>query len=144
MKKLFAIALLAASSAFAANASGFRSFDMKGNLRGDFGLGLGMTFQLPKGFEAAPSLNYYFNDAHTFTIDGDFRYRFDLPRNFSIYPLAGPVFFHCDDVNKLGLNIGGGFAYDINSAWAIGMELKYQYVGDWDDVYFTLGVSYKF
>ncbi|HIR38553.1 MAG TPA: porin family protein [Candidatus Limisoma gallistercoris] len=143
MKKLLISALLAVS-AIAVQAAGLKQLDMRANLRSDFGLGVGVTFQLPKNFEVAPTLNYYFNDVHTLTIDADFRYRFELPRNFDLYPLAGPIYFHCDDVNKIGLNIGGGFAYNINSAWAIGLELKYQYVDHWDDVYLTIGAAYKF
>lgn len=124
-----------------------KSLDMKANLRGDFGIGLGVTAQLPLKFEFAPSLNYYFNDGNTLTIDADFRYRFDLPRNFSIYPVAGLVYFHCNPhhaINKIGLNIGAGFAYDINPSWAVGAELKYQYVDNWDDAYLNIGASYKF
>lgn len=90
------------------------------------------------------SLNYYFNDSNTLTIDGDFRYRFELPRNFSLYPILGPVFFHAEDYNKVGVDIGLGFAYDINSHWAIGAEGKYQYVDDWDDAYLSFCASYKF
>lgn len=143
MKKFLLIAVLCIS-ALSASAGGLRSVDMKANLRNDFGLGVGLTFQLPKNFEAAPSINFYFDDPHVLTIDGDFRYRFELPRNFSLYPVLGLVYFHADDYNKVGVNIGGGFSYDINSHWAVGLELKYQYVDHWDDVYFTMGASYKF
>ncbi|MBO8476531.1 MAG: porin family protein [Bacteroidetes bacterium] len=143
MKKLFLTAMLVIA-AITAQAAGLRQLDMRANLRSDFGLGVGVTFQLPKNFEVAPTLNYYFNDVHTLTIDADFRYRFELPRNFDIYPLAGLVYFHCDDVNKIGLNIGGGFNYNINSSWAIGLELKYQYVDHWDDLYLSIGAAYKF
>ena len=45
---------------------------------------------------------------------------------------------------KLGVDIGLGFAYDINSHWAIGAEGKYQYVDDWDDAYLSFCASYKF
>ena len=119
MKKFFIATILAVAAVLPASAQ-VRSLDMKANLRSDFGLGIGVTFQLPRNFEFAPSLNYYFNDSNTLTIDGDFRYRFELPRNFSLYPILGPVFFHADDYNKLGVDIGLGFAYDINSHWAIG------------------------
>lgn len=143
MKKFFIATILAVAAVLPASAQ-VRSLDMKANLRSDFGLGIGVTFQLPRNFEFAPSLNYYFNDSNTLTIDGDFRYRFELPRNFSIYPILGPVFFHADDYNKLGVDIGLGFAYDINSHWAIGAEGKYQYVDDWDDAYLSFCASYKF
>ena len=133
MKKFFIATILAVAAVLPASAQ-VRSLDMKANLRSDFGLGIGVTFPL----------NYYFNDSNTLTIDGDFRYRFELPRNFSLYPILGPVFFHADDYNKLGVDIGLGFAYDINSHWAIGAEGKYQYVDDWDDAYLSFCASYKF
>ena len=84
MKKFFIATILAVAAVLPASAQ-VRSLDMKANLRSDFGLGIGVTFQLPRNFEFAPSLNYYFNDSNTLTIDGDFRYRFELPRNFSLY-----------------------------------------------------------
>lgn len=148
MKKILIAATLCLS-AITASAGGLKSVDMKANLRSDFGLGVGITTQLPLNFEFAPSLNYYFSGDNTFTIDADFRYRFELPRNFSIYPTVGLIYFHTkpdhhDGINKIGLNIGGGFSYDINSSWAVGAEVKYQYVNHWDDVYLTLGASYKF
>ena len=44
MKKILLLVILSIS-AFAANAGGVRSLDMKANLRHDFGLGLGVTFR---------------------------------------------------------------------------------------------------
>lgn len=79
MKKILLLVILSIS-AFAANAGGVRSLDLKANLRHDFGLGVGVTFQLPKNFEIAPSLNFYFNDGNMLTTDLDFRYRFELPK----------------------------------------------------------------
>ena len=72
MKKFFIATILAVAAVLPASAQ-VRSLDMKANLRSDFGLGIGVTFQLPRNFEFAPSLNYYFNDSNTLTIDGDFR-----------------------------------------------------------------------
>ena len=143
MKKILILLLLAMTTGIA-SAEGLKSVDLKANLRSDFGLGVGVTLELPKNFEIAPSFNYYFNSNNTLTLDGDVRYRFALPRNFSIYPLAGILYLHNEDANKIGFNIGGGFNYDINSAWAIGVEVKYQYIDNFDDTYFALGVSYKF
>ena len=143
MKKVICLALLAAASV-PAWAGGVRSLDMKANLRSDFGLGLGLTFQLPANFEFAPSANFYFGDYNPLTLDFDFRYRFELPKGFSIYPVVGPVYYHNEDYNHLGVNLGAGFSYDVTSNWAIGLELKYQYVDDFDDTYLSFGASYKF
>ena len=71
MKKFFIATILAVAAVLPASAQ-VRSLDMKANLRSDFGLGIGVTFQLPRNFEFAPSLNYYFNDSNTLNIDGDF------------------------------------------------------------------------
>ena len=139
---LLIVSLLVAS--VSASAMGFRSLDLKANLRSDFGVGVGMSFNLPANFKFAPSFNYYFDSGNAFTIDADFRYRFDLPKSFSIYPLAGPLYFHCKDHNNIGLNVGAGFSYDINDAWSVGAEAKYQYVNHFDDFYLSLGVSYLF
>lgn len=147
MKK-FLIAAFVCCSAMSASAVGLRSLDMTANVRHDFGVGIGVTMQLPLDFEFAPAMNYFFSDDNVLTIEGDFRYRFGLPRNFSIYPLAGIAYMHADpghSVNKLGLNIGAGFSYDINSRWTAGAEMKYQYMDDdWDDAYFTAMISYSF
>ena len=79
---LLIVSLLVAS--VSASAMGFRSLDLKANLRSDFGVGVGMSFNLPANFEFAPSFNYYFDSGNAFTVDADFRYRFDLPKSFSI------------------------------------------------------------
>lgn len=126
-----------------------KSVEVKGNLRGDFGLGAGFTMPIVQQLDLAPSFNYYFGDGTVFTVDADLHYNFDLDQNWTLYPLVGLAWFHAsanigDDYNKLGANLGGGARYNINSQWAAFAEAKYQWVTDFDDSFFTLGVSYKF
>ena len=63
--------------------------------------------------------------------------------------MVGVAWFHAssgigDDYNKIGINLGGGACYNLSSKWAVFAEAKYQWVSDFDDSFFTLGVSYKF
>ena len=126
-----------------------KSVEAKGNLRGDFGLGAGFTMGIMEKVDFAPNFNYYFTDGTVFTLDGDFHYNFDLNQEWRLYPMVGIAWFHAssgigDDYNKIGINLGGGACYNISSKWAAFAEAKYQWVSDFDDSFFTLGVSYKF
>ena len=66
-----------------------KSVDVKGNLRGDFGLGVGITMPILENIDFAPNFNYYFTDGTVFTIDADFHYNFDLDQNWTLYPMIG-------------------------------------------------------
>lgn len=126
-----------------------KSVDVKGNLRGDFGLGVGVTMPILENIDFAPNFNYYFTDGTVFTIDADFHYNFDLDQNWTLYPMIGLLWFHSapeigEDYNKIGANIGGGARYNIDSQWAVFAEAKYQWVSDFDETFFSLGVNYKF
>ena len=147
MKKILFIAMMCVM-ALSATAQ-IKSVDVKGNLRGDFGLGAGFTMPVMEQIDFSPSFNYYFTDGTVFTIDADFHYNFDLAQGWTLYPLVGLAWFHAsheigDDYNKLGINLGGGARYNLNSQWAIFAEATYQWVNDFDDSFFSLGVSYKF
>jgi len=147
MKKIILMAVMCVMTLSAM--AQIKSVEAKGNLRGDFGLGIGFTMPLMQQLDFAPSFNYYFGDGTVFTVDADFHYNFDLDQNWTLYPLAGLTWFHAsakigDDYNKIGANLGGGARYNINSQWAAFAEAKYQWVTDFDDSFFTLGVSYKF
>ena len=125
MKKLFMVALLCTMTVSAM--AQIKSVDVKANLRGDFGIGAGITMPVLESIDFAPTFNYYF---------------------------AGLLWFHNgvdgigeakgEDYNKIGVNIGVGARYDINDRWAAIAEAKYQWVDGWDDTFFSLGVNYKF
>lgn len=127
-----------------------KSVDVKGNLRGDFGLGVGVTMPLQENIDFSPSFNYYFSEGVTYTIDADLHYNFNLEQGWSVYPLVGLLWFHHapkmgeGDINKIGANIGGGARYNIDSQWAVLAEAKYQWVSNFNETFFSIGVSYKF
>ena len=77
-------------------------------------------------------------------------YNFNLEQGWSVYPLVGLLWFHHapkmgeGDINKIGANIGGGARYNIDSQWAVLAEAKYQWVSNFNETFFSIGVSYKF
>ncbi len=145
MKKFLA-ALVLGVMAISASAQ-VKSIDVKGNLRHDFGVGVGITADLTHNFELSPSFNYYFGDVKFFHIDADFHYNFDLGSNFTVYPIVGATYYHADggeggeDFNKFGIDLGAGVKYDFTKRIAGFVEGKYQWVDGGDDSYFSLGVK---
>lgn len=123
----------------------FRTFDMKANLRSDFGIGVGVTMNMINpNIDFAPSYSYYFrgNDANAWHLDGDFHYNFFFP-TVELYPLVGLTYFRCGS-GYFGVNMGGGVTYNFADEWALKSELKYQLVKHWDDLFFSVGISYRF
>ena len=58
MKKLFMVALLCTMTVSAM--AQIKSVDVKANLRGDFGIGAGITMPVLESIDFAPTFNYYF------------------------------------------------------------------------------------
>ncbi len=46
--------------------------------------------------------------------------------------------------SKIGVNLGAGIQYDLNSKWAVNFEVKYQLISDFNQAVVGLGVAYKF
>ncbi len=140
MKKIFVTMMLCAMT-LAASAQ-VKSIDIKGNLRSDFGVGVGITADLIDKFEIAPSFNYYFNDANYLHIDADFHYNFEVGNNFKLYPLAGVAYHHAKgDFNKFGFNLGAGAGYQFTQKIEGFLEGKYSWVEHGDDSFFSLGIK---
>ena len=139
MKKIFATLVLCAMTL--ASSAQVKSIDIKGNLRSDFGVGVGITANITNNFELSPSFNYYFTDDNFFHIDADFHYNFGLGNNFTLYPIVGATYYHAEDFNKFGVDLGAGIKYDFTSRIAGFVEGKYQWVDGDDDSYFSLGIK---
>lgn len=146
MKKILVIAMMFVM-ALTASAQ-VKSFDVKGDLRNDFGLGLGVTCGFNERIDFAPSFNYYFVDAgHFFTVDADVHFNTRLmATDFSFYPLAGVAVMNSgakgvDSVTKLGVDLGAGVKYNVTNNVGLFLECKYQWFSKWDDLYLSLGVN---
>lgn len=146
MKKII-ITMMLCVMTLAASAQ-IKTIDVKGDLRGDFGLGVGITAGIFDKIDISPRVNYYFTkgDVTCYTIEADFHYNFDVAPQFNVYPIAGLVYYYAgaknfDSVNKLGVNLGVGGQYEITNKIAAFVEAKYQWVDGADDTYFSLGVN---
>ena len=47
-------------------------------------------------------------------------------------------------MSRLGVNLGGGVEMDITDNLLINCELKYQYVSDFEQAIFNVGIAYMF
>lgn len=157
MKKII-LSVILGVMAITASAQ-LKSVDFKANLRNDFGAGAGVTFGLTDKIDFAPAFNYFFvdGDATMWTIDADFHYNFDVAKDFQVYPIVGLGVFHTsskveasalglsvsesNSYTKIAVNIGAGCQYNFTDKVAGFVDLKYQWVDDFDDTYFSLGVK---
>lgn len=145
MKRFLLLLVICMMGAGAASAQIFRSFDVKANFRSDFGFGVGTTINMMvPNLDLVPSFNYYFRSgANAWHVDADLHYNFEVAPLVELYPLGGVSYYYCSK-GYLGLNLGGGVTYNFSPEWALKGELKYQFVKHWDDLYFSVGVSYRF
>lgn len=145
MKKIFMAAVL--SIVALAVSAQIKSVDIKGDLRSDFGIGLGISGDLTEKFEFSPALNYYFiDDVSNFQLEADFHYKLPVASDFSCYPILGIGLNYaklkgCDGETDFLVNIGGGVKYDFTPNIAGFVECKYQWIDGGDDTYFSLGVK---
>ena len=136
---------------------------------GDWAVGLNipMTFGDGTHLGFGPKIQYY--ATHALRLEASFDYyleandRIDWDLNFnlhylipvkygiSIYPVVGMTFLHrhwtvgeTKDSGNLGLNIGAGAQYDVNSNIFVNYELKYQYVNDHDRANMCVGIGFRF
>lgn len=49
-----------------------------------------------------------------------------------------------DSEGKLGVNVGIGAEYQLNDKWAVGAELKYQIISNYNQLVFGIGATYRF
>lgn len=88
-------------------------------------------------------------------------YLFPIGDKMKIYPLAGLSYTNwkyslderevlvddddtSDSVGKFGVNLGGGFQYDLTESMIFNAEVKYQLINTFDQVVFSVGLAYKF
>ena len=122
-----------------------------------FGIGLKYQYNITDNIRLEPSMNYFFenNGIDQFDINANAHYLFPMASNVRVYPLAGLTFARwsfpqliggkfSNDATRLGINFGGGAEMDITDKLMLNFELKYQFVNDFDQAIFNLGIAYMF
>ena len=119
------------------------------------GLGAKFSYSVTDPWRLAASFDYGFRNKSiaTWDVNVDAHYQFFFGKGMRAYPLAGftvmgyqtKISSYKDNTTCVGMNIGGGFQYDINDAWAVYTEMKGQLVSQHGSRFvWTVGGSYKF
>jgi outer membrane protein X len=125
------------------------------------GIGVKYQYNITDNIRLEPSMNYYFNNNYTkhgedvFDINANAHYLVPMASNIRVYPLAGLTFARwnfqevlggpwSDVITRLGVNLGGGAEMDITDQLMLNFELKYQFVSDFDQAVFNIGIAYMF
>lgn len=127
----------------------------------------------PIRLEAAFDYGFKSKGVDAMTLGVNAHYLFNVADKIKVYPIVGLGYAHCgaiafgfpdmdvddwmygdiDDydtksesvsINRFYFNIGVGGQYDINDKLAVNLELKYQYIKDFNRLPISLGVAYKF
>lgn len=116
-----------------------------------FGLGVKYQYNLTNNVRFEPSINYFFENGgkDQFDLNANVHYLYPMASYVRAYPLAGFTFARWDalkgtDFTRLGINAGAGIEFDIADKLMFNLELKYQFVSDFNQTLFNAGVSYMF
>ena len=132
------------------------------------GLGAKFSYSITDPWRLAASVDYDFKVKRTsvWDINVDCHYQFFFGKGFRVYPLLGITVVgyhttppkdlqrafeaagqtaHSVNTTCVGMNIGGGFQYDINDAWGVYTEVKGQCVSNHGSRFvWSVGGCYKF
>ena len=130
------------------------------------GLGVNFTYNVTDNIALVPSFDYFFGkdesgvETSMWDFNADVHYNFTIADKMYAYPLAGLTYTSwkaeasgfgvtvSSTDGYFGINLGGGFMYDVTPNIGLGAELKYQLLtGDGSDgsqVVFGVKATYKF
>ncbi len=133
------------------------------------GVGLKGGYGITDAIRTQATFDYFLkkNNASWWDINLDVHYLFSLGDNIKIYPLAGLTYLrgsvdgftqtvstpagsitvgsnesHSD--GNLGVNLGGGFQYDLSEKFALNAEVKFQIIKNSNQGVISAGFLYKF
>ena len=110
------------------------------------GIGAYYRYSFNEHWRIEPSLTALLHSGCSIDISVDAQYLFHLGEGWSVYPAVG---FTANDIGKwaAGLNIGGGFDFEVARNWNLSAGLKWQPMfDDWrkNPVVISIGAAYKF
>ena len=111
-----------------------------------FGIGATGRYSFTDNCRNEPSLMALLHSGCSIDISVDAQYVFHLGEGWSVYPAVG---FTANDIGKwaAGLNIGGGFDFEVARNWDLSAGLKWQPMFDdqrKNPVVISIGAAYKF
>lgn len=128
----------------------------------NIGLGVKGQYEIINHLRVEASFNYFFKNSVKFgnvksnyymwEANANVHYAIPLSTKFDIYPLAGLTVANLDNADdkayhahtKVGVNLGAGVDFNLNSHVSLNFEVKYTLVRDLDQAVFALGAVYHF
>lgn len=133
------------------------------------GIGVKGGYGITDAIRAQATFDYFLkkNNVSWWDLNLDVHYLFPLGNNIKVYPLAGLTYLRgsvdgfTQTVNtpdgtvtvgsnesysdgNLGLNLGGGFQYDLTDKLVLNAEVKFQIIKDTNQGVISAGLAYKF
>ncbi len=122
-----------------------------------FGLGLKYRYGITDKIRVEPAINYYLKQDHVSMLEvgANGHYLFPVNDKFDFYPLLGIAYFnvkaHLSDLGagysdtsygKVGLNLGIGADYKLESNIKLNLELKYMTFDGSNQLVLAAGVTF--
>lgn len=159
MKKLFLTLFLGAFSlcGFAQSAGevavggnvGVAPYIGKGHGFTNFGLGLKAQYNISDPVRLEAGLDYWATDKQKGVVDftANIQYLFNIGDSFYLYPTVGIGYGHLNgnavySANRFVIDAGVGAEYRCSQKISCGLEIKYQYMKDFQRLPITLGLTY--
>lgn len=160
MKKLFGLFILMVLVSLSSQAQDLRLGMTYGGQIEKLGLQIGGQYGITNEIDLAAGLSWFFPDetsgggvdvrSNFWMIDVDGHYNFDMGSGLRLYPLAGVNFTtarvkinsNSSSNSEIGLNIGGGAAFQLSDPLAAFAEIKY-ILGDADQAVFGFGILFS-
>lgn len=133
------------------------------------GIGVKGGYGITDAIRAQATFDYFLkkNNVSWWDLNLDVHYLFPLGNNIKLYPLAGLTYLrgsvdgvtHTVDTpagsvtvgsndsysdGNLGLNLGGGFQYDLTDKLVLNAEVKFQIIKNTNQGVISAGLAYKF
>lgn len=133
------------------------------------GIGVKGGYGITDAIRAQATFDYFLkkNNVSWWDLNLDVHYLFPLGNNIKVYPLAGLTYLRgsvdgftqtvntpdvCVTVGSnesysdgnLGLNLGGGFQYDLTDKLVLNAEVKFQIIKNTNQGVISAGLAYKF
>ena len=115
----------------------------------NFGLGLKAQYNVSDPVRLEMDLDYWATDKQKGVVDltANVQYLFKIVDDFMVYPTVGIGYGHLNgndvwSANRFVINAGVGGEYRFNSKISCGLEIKYQYMKDFQRLPITIGMTY--
>lgn len=119
-----------------------------------FGLGAKMQYGFTDNVRGELEFTYWFEDKEVSALElaANFHYLFNISETFKMYPIVGIGYgsprtsYHgvTSSINRFLFNLGLGAEYAFSEHIVGCLEVKYQYMKDFNRMPITVGVAYKF